>query len=105
MFFRYRQWMGLFALLLLAACAAKTPAGESGMEQQPPGRFAEEEGSEPEVATAEVIEPAGDAAVDADVEAPAKETCDGALDCTLFGVGAVLAAPFWVLGAFLGLVF
>ena len=31
------------------------------------------------------------------------ETCEGALNCTFFGVGAVLAAPFWVLGTVLGL--
>lgn len=33
------------------------------------------------------------------------ETCQGVLDCTFFGLGAVLAAPFWVLGAVLGLAF
>lgn len=33
------------------------------------------------------------------------ETCQGVLDCTFFGLGAVLAAPFLVLGAVLGLAF
>jgi hypothetical protein len=64
---------------------------------------------EPPVAVAEVTEPGADVAVEEDVAVEAdeqpKETCDGVLDCTFFGLGAVLAAPFWVLGAFLGLVF
>jgi hypothetical protein len=33
------------------------------------------------------------------------ETCDGALDCTFFGIGAVLAAPFWLLSVVLGMAF
>lgn len=64
---------------------------------------------EPPVVVAEVTEPGADVAVDEDVaveaDEQAKETCDGVLDCTFFGLGAVLATPFWVLGAFLGLVF
>jgi hypothetical protein len=34
-----------------------------------------------------------------------RDSCHGVLSCTLFGLGAVIAAPFWVLGAVLGLVF
>jgi len=75
-----------------AGCSAKGPATE-----------------EVPTVAAEVAEPGADVAVDPEAgsegETQAKETCHGALDCTFFGLGAVLAAPFWVLGAFLGLVF
>jgi hypothetical protein len=73
------------------------------------GCSANQSNAEPVGAVAEATEPAADAAIEPDATSAAdtrpKETCYGVLDCSLFGVGAVLAAPFWVLGAFLGLVF
>jgi hypothetical protein len=54
--------------------------------------------------------PGGAAEVSAaEAEAPDEEEftdrCHGVLSCTFFGLGMVIAAPFWVLGAVLGLVF
>lgn len=79
------------ALLTLAGCSAKKSTSESALP------------------VAEVTEPGENVAVAPEAAAEGderpKETCHGALDCTFFGLGAVLAAPFWVLGAFLGVVF
>jgi len=95
---RRSQGIAVLALVALVmtlelGCSAKQPAAEAP----------------PEVVAPEVLEPGADPAVDSDTastaDAEPKETCHGALDCTFFGLGAVLAAPFWVLGAFLGLAF
>ena len=89
-------------LLALAACSAQAPGDEASRAHA--AGVAVAEGM-----PADVVDPADDAVVDAEATSaaatPPKETCEGALDCTFFGVGAILAAPFWVLGAFLGLVF
>ena len=73
------------------------------------GCAAREAQTESQVPVVEVAAPATDVAVDPEVgsviDPQVKETCTGAVDCTFFGLGAALAAPFWVLGALLGLVF
>src|SRR5262245_26318153 len=73
-------------------CAAKesttAPPAAAGTTVAAPGAAA-------------VVEPGAASSTDAQ----AKETCHGALDCTFFGLGAVLATPFWLVGALLGLVF
>lgn len=93
------SWLGALLLLVLvvagAGCSASTAsdkspdAAEAGVQAADPGGAAE--------------------ASAAEVDAPEEETftdrCHGVLSCTFFGFGMVIAAPFWVLGAVLGLVF
>jgi hypothetical protein len=84
--------IGLICVLIggSSGCSAKKPTSE------PP-------------ATAETTSDSGDAVATSEgapkAESAPKETCYGVVDCTLFGIGAVLATPFLVLGTLLGLVY
>jgi len=72
------------------------------------GCSAKKSNSEPPAVAEAISDPESDVATPKgapEAEPQPKETCYGVVDCTLFGIGAVLATPFLVLGTLLGLVY